>query len=53
MPDINDPQQDLKNYTVDMSEMKKVVKKYKKMKVFHRLKVDKYFLMKNCGKVVK
>ncbi len=34
MPDINDPQQDLKNYTVDMSEMKKVVKKYKKMKKY-------------------
>ena len=34
MPDINDPQQDLKNYTVDMSEMKKVVKKYKIMKKY-------------------
>ena len=34
MPDINDPQQDLKNYTIDMSEMKKVVKKYKKMKKY-------------------
>ena len=30
MPEINDPQQDLNNYSVDMKEMKKVMKKYKK-----------------------
>ena len=48
MPDINDPQQDLKNYTVDMSEMKKVVKKYKKMKKY--MKSSKYEINKISGK---
>ena len=48
MPDINDPQQDLKNYTVDMSEMKKVVKKYKKMKKY--MKSSMYEIIKLSGK---
>ena len=48
MPDINDPQQDLKNYTVDMSEMKKVVKKYKKMKKY--MKSSMYEITKLSGK---
>ena len=48
MPDINDPQQDLKNYTVDMSEMKKVVKKYKKMKKY--MKSSMYEINKLSGK---
>ena len=37
MPDINDPQQDLKNYTVDMSEMKKVVKKVVRKRIVSAL----------------
>ena len=48
MPDINDPQQDLKNYTIDMSEMKKVVKKYKKMKKY--MKSAMYEINKLSGK---
>ena len=48
MPDINDPQQDLKNYTIDMSEMKKVVKKYKKMKRY--MKSAMYEIAKLSGK---
>ena len=48
MPDINDPQQDLKNYTIDMSEMKKVVKKYKKMKKY--MKSAMYEIAKLSGK---
>jgi hypothetical protein len=48
VPDINDPQQDLKNYTVDMSEMKKVVKKYKKMKKY--MKSTMYEINKLSGK---
>ena len=48
MPDINDPQQDLKNYTLDMSEMKTVVKKYKKMKKY--MKSAMYEIAKLSGK---
>ena len=48
MPDINDPQQDLKNYTIDMSEMKKVVKKYKKMKRY--MNSSMYEIAKLSGK---
>ena len=48
VPDINDPQQDLKNYTIDMSEMKKVVKKYKKMKKY--MKSAMYEINKLSGK---
>ena len=48
MPDINDPQQDLNNYTIDMSEMKKVVKKYKKMKRY--MKSPMYEIAKLSGK---
>ena len=48
MPDINDPQQDLKNYTIDMGEMKKVVKKYKKMKRY--MKSSMYEIAKLSGK---
>ena len=48
MPDIDDPQQDLKNYTIDMREMKKVVKKYKKMKKY--MKSAMYEINKLSGK---
>ena len=48
MPDINDPQQDLKNYTIDMSEIKKVLKKYKKMKIY--MKSAMYEINKLSGK---
>lgn len=48
MPEINDPQQDLNNYTVDMKEMKKVMKKYKKMKRY--MKSSMYEINKLSGK---
>lgn len=48
MPDINDPQQDLNNYSVDMKEMKKVMKKYKKMKRY--MKSSMYEIAKLSGK---
>ena len=32
--EVSDPQQNLDNYTVNMEEMKKVVKKYKKIKKY-------------------
>jgi len=48
VPEINDPQQDLNNYTVDMKEMKKVVKKYKKMKKY--MKSTMYEISKLSGK---
>ena len=48
MPDINDPQQDLNNYSVDMKEMKKVMKKYKKMKRY--MKSSMYEINKLSGK---
>ena len=32
--DVTDPRQNLDNYTVNMQEMKKVVKKYKKLKKY-------------------
>ena len=48
MPEINDPQQDLNNYTVDMKEMKKVMKKYKKMKRY--MKSSLYEIAKLSGK---
>jgi len=48
MPEINDPQQDLNNYSVDMKEMKKVMKKYKKMKRY--MKSSMYEIAKLSGK---
>ena len=48
MPEINDPQQDLNNYSVDMKEMKKVMKKYKKMKRY--MKSSMYEINKLSGK---
>lgn len=48
MPEINDPQQDLNNYSVDMKEMKKVMKKYKKMKRY--MKSSMYEITKLSGK---
>ena len=48
MPEINDPQQDLNNYSVDMKEMKKVMKKYKKMK--RNMKSSMYEINKLSGK---
>ena len=48
MPEINDPQQDLNNYSVDMKEMKKVMKKYKKMKRY--MKSSMYEIVKLSGK---
>ena len=48
MPEINDPQQDLNNYSVDMKEMKKVMKKYKKMKRY--MKASMYEIAKLSGK---
>ena len=48
MPEINDPQQDLNNDSVDMKEMKKVMKKYKKMKRY--MKSSMYEIAKLSGK---
>jgi len=48
VPEINDPQQDLNNYSVDMKEMKKVMKKYKKMKRY--MKSSMYEITKLSGK---
>tara|TARA_B100001057_G_C22589763_1_gene848490 strand:+ start:580 stop:792 length:213 start_codon:yes stop_codon:yes gene_type:complete len=48
VPEINDPQQDLNNYSVDMKEMKKVMKKYKKMKRY--MKSSMYEIAKLSGK---
>ena len=48
MPEINDPQQDLNNYSVDMKEMKKVMKKYKKKKRY--MKSSMYEINKLSGK---
>ena len=48
MPEINDPQQDMNNYSVDMKEMKKVMKKYKKMKRY--MKSSMYGINKLSGK---
>jgi len=48
MPEINDPQQDLNNYSVDMKEMKKVMKKYKKIKRY--MKSSMYEINKLSGK---
>lgn len=34
--EVSDPRQNLDNYTVDMKEMKKVVKKYKQLKKYSK-----------------
>ena len=46
--DVNDPRQNLDNYTVNMQEMKKVVKKYKKLKKY--MKSPLFEIQKLSGK---
>ena len=46
--EVNDPRQNLDNYTVNMQEMKKVVKKYKKLKKY--MKSPMYEIQKLSGK---
>ena len=45
--EVNDPKQDLNNYTVDMKEMKKLMKKYKRLKKF--VKSPMYQIKKLSG----
>ncbi len=45
---ITDPQQDLKNYSVDKKEMMKLMKKYKKIKKY--MKSPMYQIKKLSGK---
>ncbi len=46
--ETTDPRQNLDNYTVNMQEMKKVVKKYKKLKKY--MKSPLYEIQKLSGK---
>ena len=45
--EVSDPQQNLDNYTVNMAEMKKVVKQYKKLKKY--TKSNLYQIQKLSG----